>query len=185
MRAPDVAFIARDRVPDPEPAGYAEIAPDLVVEVLSSWQDGSAEMEALTKHALRTLLKEGHTGAMSLLGFAANPDIQVRSLDVQPATVPIGGSVQFHCVIESTGSDPQSLMIDYVVEFQNRSGKGTRKVFRGKVVELAAGASVDFRRKINLVPLSTRKVLPGAHTIEVQVNGRSFGRVEFQVTDMD
>jgi Uma2 family endonuclease len=35
VRAPDVAFIRRDRLPDPPPAGYAELAPDLVVEVLS------------------------------------------------------------------------------------------------------------------------------------------------------
>jgi Uma2 family endonuclease len=35
VRAPDVAFIRRDRLPSPEPAGYPELAPDLVVEVLS------------------------------------------------------------------------------------------------------------------------------------------------------
>lgn len=35
VRAPDVAFIARHRLPDPPPAGYAELAPDLVAEVLS------------------------------------------------------------------------------------------------------------------------------------------------------
>lgn len=35
VRAPDVAFIRRDRLPDPPPAGFAELAPDLVVEVLS------------------------------------------------------------------------------------------------------------------------------------------------------
>ena len=35
VRAPDVAFIGRDRLPDPPPAGYAALAPDLVVEVLS------------------------------------------------------------------------------------------------------------------------------------------------------
>lgn len=35
VRAPDVAFICRDRLPDPPPAGFAELAPDLVVEVLS------------------------------------------------------------------------------------------------------------------------------------------------------
>ena len=36
VRAPDVAFVARERLPDPEPDGYAELAPDLVVEVLSA-----------------------------------------------------------------------------------------------------------------------------------------------------
>lgn len=36
VRAPDVAFVARGRLPEEGlPAGYPEIAPDLVVEVLS------------------------------------------------------------------------------------------------------------------------------------------------------
>lgn len=35
IRAPDVAFIRKERLPVPPPAGYAELAPDLVVEVLS------------------------------------------------------------------------------------------------------------------------------------------------------
>ncbi len=35
VRAPDIAFIRRDRVPDPEPVGYPDLAPDLAVEVLS------------------------------------------------------------------------------------------------------------------------------------------------------
>jgi Uma2 family endonuclease len=35
VRAPDIAFIRRDRIPDPPPTGFAALAPDLVVEVLS------------------------------------------------------------------------------------------------------------------------------------------------------
>lgn len=35
VRAPDVAFVLRERIPDPLPRGYARFAPDLVVEVLS------------------------------------------------------------------------------------------------------------------------------------------------------
>lgn len=35
VRAPDVAFVRRDRLPEPPPRGYAAIAPDLVIEVLS------------------------------------------------------------------------------------------------------------------------------------------------------
>ena len=35
VRAPDVAFIRRERLPSPEPTGYPELGPDLVVEVLS------------------------------------------------------------------------------------------------------------------------------------------------------
>jgi Uma2 family endonuclease len=35
VRAPDVAFIRSEKLPDPPPEGYAQLAPDLVVEVVS------------------------------------------------------------------------------------------------------------------------------------------------------
>jgi Uma2 family endonuclease len=35
VRGPDIAFVCRDRLPHPVPAGFAEFAPDLAVEVLS------------------------------------------------------------------------------------------------------------------------------------------------------
>jgi len=35
VRAPDVAFISLARLPEPPPRGFAELAPDLAVEVLS------------------------------------------------------------------------------------------------------------------------------------------------------
>ena len=35
VRAPDVAFISKQRLPEPEPVSFAEFAPDLAVEVLS------------------------------------------------------------------------------------------------------------------------------------------------------
>ena len=48
VRAPDVAFVRRDRVSDPEPIGFPEFAPDLVVEVLSP---GDRPGEVLAKVA--------------------------------------------------------------------------------------------------------------------------------------
>lgn len=35
VRAPDVAFVRRERLPTPEPVGFPDLPPDLVVEVLS------------------------------------------------------------------------------------------------------------------------------------------------------
>ena len=35
VRAPDVAFVSHERIPDPIPRGFAPFAPDLAVEVLS------------------------------------------------------------------------------------------------------------------------------------------------------
>jgi Uma2 family endonuclease len=35
VRAPDIAFVSQDRLPDPLPDGYFEIVPDLTVEIVS------------------------------------------------------------------------------------------------------------------------------------------------------
>jgi len=48
VRGPDIAFIRQERIPDPEPAGYAALAPDLVVEILSP---GDRPGEVLAKVA--------------------------------------------------------------------------------------------------------------------------------------
>ncbi len=47
VRAPDIAFVRRERLPDPEPTGFPDLAPDLVAEVLSSDRPG----DVLTKVA--------------------------------------------------------------------------------------------------------------------------------------
>ena len=48
VRAPDVAFVRRERLPDPEPTGFPDLAPDLVVEILSP---GERSGEVLAKVA--------------------------------------------------------------------------------------------------------------------------------------
>src|SRR6266516_1267950 len=48
VRAPDIAFVRRERLPEPIPVGFPEFAPDLVVEVLSP---GDRPGEVLAKVA--------------------------------------------------------------------------------------------------------------------------------------
>jgi len=155
--------------------------PDLAVATLAGWGADSDEASALRKHALRTLLKKGDPAALELLGFAKHAAVVVTDVLVEPETVAIGGHVYVEFRIASTGDEPQPVMIDYAVVYQNRSGTGSRKVFRGKVEELDGGASLTFRRKVSLQPMSTREIFPGRHTVEVQVNGVVYATAAFEV----
>ena len=157
--------------------------PDLVVEVLSGWDDGSAETAALIKHALRSLLKQGHPAALGVLGFSAEPEVSVAAVAVVPATAAVGESVHLEFSVISTGQGSQPVMIDYAVLFQNISGKGSRKVFKGKIAQLGAGESVSMRRKVSLRQMTTRRIVPGPHAVEIQVNGVVLASVGFAVTD--
>ncbi len=156
--------------------------PDLVVELLDDWSDGSDEMDALIKHATRTLLKQGHPGALRLLGFSPTPLIEVGSAGIDPQSASVGDSVWLELELLSTASGPQSLMVDYAVVFQNVSGTGSRKVFKGLVAQLDAGETLRMRRKISLAQQTTRRIIPGPHSVEVQVNGAVVETVPFDVT---
>lgn len=155
--------------------------PDLVVALLEGWQDDSPDMAALTKHALRTLLKQGHEPAMALLGLAAHAEIVVSELEVDPAVVTVGDHTSLSFAVTSTADNVQALMVDYAVTYQNASGTGSRKVFKGTRTDLGPGERLASRRKISLAQRSTRRIYPGPHRIELLVNGSSVGTVEFEV----
>ena len=48
VRGPDVAFVRRERLPQPSPAGFAALAPDLVVEILSPGDRAGGRQGVLT-----------------------------------------------------------------------------------------------------------------------------------------
>jgi Uma2 family endonuclease len=52
VRAPDASFISRHRIPHPRPRSFAEMAPDLAVEILSP-SNRPAEVEARVRDLFR------------------------------------------------------------------------------------------------------------------------------------
>ena len=156
--------------------------PDVVVSLLREWGGDTPEAEALRTHALRTLLKQGNPDALLVLGFSASPGVTVTDVAIDPAAAPVGGSVFLEFTVVSTADRLQPVMIDYAVTFQNKSGTGSRKVFKGVVTELDGRDSTTLRRKINLAPQTTRQIFPGPHGVEIQVNGAVLAGARFDVT---
>jgi len=155
--------------------------PGLVVEILASWQDGSTEVADITRHALRTLLKQGDPKALGLLGYAPSPEVLVTGLAVSPVKVHVGDFTTLSFTVASTSDREQSLMVDAVVFFRKARGHASPKVLKLRTAQLAAGDSMGIRRKISLAPMSTRRIYPGTHAVEVQINGSRFERREFEV----
>jgi 3-methyladenine DNA glycosylase AlkC len=155
--------------------------PDVTVAALRRW--GDTTPASVRKHALRTLLKQGHRDAMELLGFVKNADVVVADIDVSPPIGKMGGSVHVEFRVQSRSDAPQPVMVDYAVVFQNVSGSGSRKVFKGVTAELGSGDEISLRRKISLQQMSTRRILPGKHVVEAQVNGVVLATVDFDVVE--
>jgi 3-methyladenine DNA glycosylase AlkC len=155
--------------------------PGVVIDVLRGWAaDASPEVEWITGHALRTLVKKGDPRALALLGYPP-PAVEVRGLMVDPAEIPFGGEVTFRFEVASTGDEPQDLMIDYALHLMRSNGSHTPKVFKLAKRTLAPGEVIAIEKTHSFRAVTTRKYYPGPHLIEPQINGETFGRVEFVV----
>ena len=119
----------------------AKIDADLVVELLKGWAKTGKqlpkEVEWMTRHGLRTLVKQGHAGALDLLGFKADAPVQVTARMLTPS-VKMGDAVSFEVDISAETTCP--VLVAYRIDFARADGKRAQKVFKlkqGKVTPKA------------------------------------------------
>ncbi len=156
----------------------------IVIDVLRGWSETpSANTAALTKHALRTLLKRGDRDALELMGFRPDPAVTSRGLSVEPDVVRIGATAQMQFELTASGDEPQHLMVDYAIHYVKANGATAPKVFKLKTLVLEPGETVVIRRKLTFKQMSTRTHRPGTHRVEVMANGTSLGSVSFELVD--
>ena len=157
--------------------------PQVVIDVLQRWQtDANENTQWIIQHALRTLVKAGHTEALSLLGFGEKAQVKLHSLTLSADTVKMGDSLSFSAEIESLGDQPQNLVIDYVIYYKKANGKLAPKVFKLAKKELLPGEQTTVRRKVSFQPITTRVYYAGEHALALKINGEETERVTFQLT---
>lgn len=146
--------------------------PDVLVDVARRWLiDASPERAALVRHALRSLVKQGHAGALVVLGVGRRAEVAVEHVVVTPRRPEAGGKVSVAFVVRSTSRRQQRVLVDFRVHFMKASGAVSPKVFKLKTIDLPAGASMAFRKTVSLADLTTRRHYPGRHAVDVVING--------------
>ncbi len=155
--------------------------PDLVVDLAARWlRDAPPARERLVRHACRTLVKNGHPGALAALGHG-RPVVRLDRLDVRTPRVRLGEALVFSVSIASEAETPQDLVIDYVIHHRKANGRTSPKVFKWKRLRCAAGEAHTAERRHPIRPITTRAYYPGEHFVEVQVNGEPLGRASFEL----
>jgi 3-methyladenine DNA glycosylase AlkC len=156
--------------------------PDLAVEVCRRWSiDPTPVREWIVRHALRSLVKKGHRGALRLFGVSAKPKVTVNAVRIVPRTVNVGGKLRFSFEIAGTGRKAQDLLVDYVVHFVKANGATKPKVFKLRRLALSPGERQELRGTVSFIDMTTRRHYPGRHAIEVLINGVAHPLARFQV----
>lgn len=160
----------------------SRIEPDLVIKTLKKWQDSGKqeekEMAYITRHSLRTLIKQGYPDAIKLLGYSPTPKATITDFTAKDQ-VAMNSNLEFSFIIKA--QQDEKLIIDYAIYFQNKLGKNdSKKVFKLKQIDLKAGNKAEIKKKHLMRQfMTTRTLYEGIHKLEIQINGISSAKKHF------
>jgi len=148
---------------------HSRAHPEFVVDLARGWL-GSVHGERTVRHALRSLVKKGHLGALELLGAGA-VEVLVSPFELSATTVRIGDSLTYRVTVENLGPGPADLVVDYVLFFADAGGRERSKVFKLARVTVEPGHVRSFSGTHSFRQLTTRTHFPGTAGFALQVNG--------------
>ncbi|WP_430009219.1 DNA alkylation repair protein [Methylophaga lonarensis] len=155
--------------------------PDRVLALVRQWlPKASKQRRWIIRHGLRSLIKQGVPEVFELLDYS--PTIALQSqLQLNKAEVSLGDSFEITLNLQSEATSAQDLVIDYAVWHVKANGSHSRKVFKWKILTLAAEQCLQISKTHAFKTLSTRKYYPGPHLLEVLINGQVTGRAEIEL----
>jgi len=160
----------------------AKREPDVVIDLLDNWiskgQQDRKELDWMRRHALRSLIKEGHSGAMAHLGYDAKIAIDAAEVTITPDTLAIGEKAEITASFTAPKGGP--IIADYVIDFVKSNGSSAPKVFKMKVLQAKPDAEIVLK-KAHLFKkgATTFTHYPGVHRISLQINGRIVASNQF------
>jgi 3-methyladenine DNA glycosylase AlkC len=155
--------------------------PDLVLEIAERWLGTSVETDKLVKHACRTLLKRGDQRALKLFGEHDTGNVAVSRLTLGAKSVAIGDVLDFWFAVSASASG--RARIEYTIDFVNKSGGKSKKVFKVADRQLTANEQIRIERRHPFTDFTTRRHYPGRHELAIVVNGVVRAKRTFDVTE--
>lgn len=163
---------------------FSKHHPDLVLETLEKWRGISPVhpgFEKLSRHSCRTLLKQGHPGALAFHGYGKGTDLELVEFSTENPVVKLGGHLAYRLVVKNTSRAPLRVLFDYAILHRKANGSLSPKVFKGRKRDLAAGETWEITGLHPIRPVTTRVYHAGLHRLEPRLNGRVFPAIDFQL----
>jgi hypothetical protein len=126
------------------------------------------------------LVKQGHAGALGLLGYRAEPQLSVGEIRLVQQRIQLGEPLQFTVAI--TAQRDEQVVVDYAIDFKKAGGKRSTKVFKGAKFFLKCGEVREVKKNHKLrAQATTYQLYPGEHRLTIQVNGQPRGTQTFEI----
>ena len=162
----------------------SRIDADAVLTALERWHrqqtQQADELKWMTRHALRTLLREDHPEALAFLGYPAAPKYRMSGLQTSNR-VKVGEVFEWHCTLTSVIA--QKLKITLRIHYLKANGKHSAKTFAVKETSFRKGESIEVSKRVPFRPVTTRTLYTGTHYAQLLVNGTSRQKRRFELVE--
>lgn len=155
--------------------------PNLIIDLSKLWLGESPEVDAVVKHACRTLLKAGDQTVMPIFGLSASDYIDVVDFNLVSKNVKIGTELKFQFKLHNRSSRNEKLRLEYGIYFLKKNKSLSRKVFKISEKVYAAKSISTINKRQSFRIISTRKYYVGIHFVSVIVNGVEQGKKSFEL----
>lgn len=155
--------------------------PEIVISLAKKWYGESAEVDWIVKHGCRTLLKQGNTQVIGLLGLGDVKSISIENFRISTPEVKVGNSLEFSFNLLNHGKKKSKVRLEYGLYYQKANGTLSRKVCKISEKEYAGNSVTTIIRKHSFRVVTTRKFHPGLHQVAVIINGKEFEKHDFEL----
>jgi len=155
--------------------------PEIALQIAKEWKGIGPETDWIIKHGCRTLLKRGHEAALNLSGFDPKAKASVKEFTLS-GKVAIGERLEFGFTFLSREKKSTRFRLEYAIDFQTKSGKVSRKIFKLTENTFEPFEPIRILRKQSFKDLTTRKHFKGRHRLRILANGSELVGSEFFVT---
>ncbi len=153
--------------------------PELVLDIAQKWHhQAPIPRKKMLRHALRNLLKQGHSSALEIYEMKS-PKLADVILDLHTPKVPMHGDVQFSLSVKSVSRKDQKIRLDIVIHYQKANGSLSPKTYLWKEITLPAMSLHQAERRQSFRFITTRVFHAGKHVLEIKANGKSIAMIDF------
>jgi 3-methyladenine DNA glycosylase AlkC len=159
--------------------------PELVIVTLKKWlnvapAEHEEKIQWIKKHALRTLIKKGHVGALGLMGVTGNADVKISKFKLNKNEFKVGDTLEFEFQVESVSRKTQKVIVDYGIGFLKSSGSISTKMFKLKSIDLPPAQRIALSKRHSLKKITTSTFYSGTHELILQVNGKILKKLSWE-----
>lgn len=160
--------------------------PDYVVDLLQKWKkeaqtENQKRINWITRHALRTLIKNGNPKALKLIGVSPAIEVQISNLSIKKPSIQLGEKIEFTFKIRSSAAKSQKIVVDYRLHFVKANSKTSAKVFKLKTFKITPKEVLTIQKSHHIKKITTREYYSGRHLLEIQVNGKILGKIPWNL----